>query len=223
MARSGGKLLRPLFLSFAQLGDEEKQEETTTIKIAASLEILHMATLIHDDIIDDSPLRRGAVTIQSQYGKTWLFYTGDLLFTEFFTLIADAMNGSEFMKINAQGMKRLLLGELDQMSHRFDRRMSIPAYLEVSTAKQPNFSLSCLEGAYFGHSSKVQRLAKRIGRHGIAFQVYDDILDYTADTETLKKPALGLVTRCLCYLFSSLIKQHLTYSALIWIKDAPLP
>ena len=193
-ARSGGKLLSPsFFFLFAQLGDEEKQEKQQLLKIAASLEILHMATLIHDDIIDDSPLRRGAVTIQSQYGKDVAVYTGDLLFTEFFTLIADAMNGSEFMKINAQGMKRLLLGELDQMSHRFDRRMSIPAYLRSVNGKTAElFSLSCLEGAYFGHSSKeVQRLAKRIGRHiGIAFQVYDDILDYTADTETLKKPAL---------------------------------
>lgn len=113
----------------------KKTRETTIIKIAASLEILHMATLIHDDIIDDSPLRRGAVTIQSQYGKDVAVYTGDLLFTEFFTLIADAMNGSEFMKINAQGMKRLLLGELDQMSHRFDRRMSIPAYLRSVNGK----------------------------------------------------------------------------------------
>ena len=191
LARSGGKLLRPLFLSFAQLGDEEKQEKQQLLKIAASLEILHMATLIHDDIIDDSPLRRGAVTIQSQYGKDVAVYTGDLLFTEFFTLIADAMNGSEFMKINAQGMKRLLLGELDQMSHRFDRRMSIPRlFKKCQRQNSRTFSLSCLEGAYFGHSSKeVQRLAKRIGRHiGIAFQVYDDILDYTADTETLKSP-----------------------------------
>ena len=177
LARSGGKLLRPaFFFLFAQLGDEEKQEKQQLLKIAASLEILHMATLIHDDIIDDSPLRRGAVTIQSQYGKDVAVYTGDLLFTEFFTLIADA-----------------ILGELDQMSHRFDRRMSIPAYLRSVNGKTAElFSLSCLEGAYFGHSSKeVQRLAKRIGRHiGIAFQVYDDILDYTADTETLKKPAL---------------------------------
>jgi len=169
LARSGGKLLRPaFFFLFAQLGDEEKQEKQQLLKIAASLEILHMATLIHDDIIDDSPLRRGAVTIQSQYGKDVAVYTGDLLFTEFFTLIADAMNGSEFMKIN-------------------------PAYLRSVNGKTAElFSLSCLEGAYFGHSSKeVQRLAKRIGRHiGIAFQVYDDILDYTADTETLKKPAL---------------------------------
>ena len=74
LARSGGKLLRPLFLSFAQLGDEEKQEKQQLLKIAASLEILHMATLIHDDIIDDSPLRRGAVTIQSQYGKDVAVY-----------------------------------------------------------------------------------------------------------------------------------------------------
>ncbi len=100
LARSGGKLLRPAFSFFLLNWVMKKKTRETTIikKIVASLEILHMATLIHDDIIDDSPLRRGTVTIQSQYGKDVAVYTGDLLFTEFFTLIADAMNGSEFMK-----------------------------------------------------------------------------------------------------------------------------
>lgn len=194
LARSGGKLLRPaFFFIFAQIGDKKKQDSQQLIKIAASLEILHMATLIHDDIIDDSPLRRGTVTIQAQYGKDIAVYTGDLLFTEFFTLLAEAMNGSPFLQVNATAMKRLLLGELDQMETRFNKEMTIHDYLRSINGKTAElFSLSCLEGAHFGHSSKeVERLAKRIGRHiGIAFQVYDDILDYTADSETLKKPAL---------------------------------
>lgn len=58
-------------------------DEDKLLKIATSLEILHMATLIHDDIIDDSPLRRGQETIQSQFGKDVAVYTGDLLFTVF--------------------------------------------------------------------------------------------------------------------------------------------
>ncbi|MGK0552396.1 polyprenyl synthetase family protein [Enterococcus faecalis] len=194
LAHSGGKLLRPaFFFLFAQLGDKKQQDRQQLVKIAASLEILHMATLIHDDIIDDSPLRRNAITIQAQYGKDVAVYTGDLLFTDFFSLIAEAMNGSHFMQINARSMKRLLLGELDQMSHRFDRKMSVLDYLRNIEGKTAElFSLSCLEGAHFGKSApEIQRLAKRIGRHiGIAFQVYDDILDYTADAKTLKKPAL---------------------------------
>lgn len=191
---SGGKLLRPaFFFLFAQLGIEAKQDKNQLIKIAASLEILHMATLIHDDIIDDSPLRRGTITIQSQYGKDIAVYTGDLLFTEFFELLAEVMNGSSFLQINAKAMKRLLLGELDQMHTRYNQKMTLSDYLRSVVGKTAElFSLSCLEGAHFGHSSKeTQRLAKRIGRHiGIAFQVYDDILDYSATVETLKKPVL---------------------------------
>ncbi|MBP2099450.1 polyprenyl synthetase family protein [Enterococcus rivorum] len=194
LTHSGGKLLRPaFFFLFSQMGDSSKQDQEQLIKIAASLEILHMATLIHDDIIDDSTLRRGIVTIQSKYGKDVAVYTGDLLFTEFFQLLSETMNGSSFLKTNANAMKRLLLGELDQMHTRYKKDMSVSDYLRSVNGKTAElFSLSCLEGAHFGHASKqVQRLARRIGRNiGIAFQVYDDILDYTADTTTLKKPVL---------------------------------
>ncbi|MCA5013179.1 MULTISPECIES: polyprenyl synthetase family protein [unclassified Enterococcus] len=191
---SGGKLLRPaFFFLFAQIGDKQKQDHQQLLKIAASIEILHMATLVHDDIIDDSPLRRGAATIQSRYGKDIAVYTGDLLFTEFFELLADTMNGSDFLHTNAAAMKRLLLGELDQMHTRYKKNITVFDYLRSVNGKTAElFSLSCLEGAHFGYANKeIQRLAARIGRNiGIAFQVYDDILDYSADSKTLKKPVL---------------------------------
>lgn len=191
---SGGKLLRPaFFLLFSDLGALEKQEEEQLLKIAASVELLHMATLIHDDIIDDSPLRRGAASVQSRYGKDIAVFTGDLLFTVFFELLIETMNGSEFMTINAQSMKRLLLGELDQMHTRYNQRLTFRDYLRAINGKTAQlFWLACKQGAYFGHADKkTQRLAGRIGRNiGLAFQIYDDILDYTADTKTLKKPVL---------------------------------
>ncbi|MFD2306422.1 polyprenyl synthetase family protein [Enterococcus termitis] len=191
---SGGKLLRPaFFFLFAQMGDSQKQDHQQLIKIAASIEILHMATLVHDDIIDDSPLRRGAETIQARYGKDIAVYTGDLLFTEFFELLAETMNGSDFLHTNASAMKRLLLGELDQMHTRYKKDITVFDYLRSVNGKTAElFSLSCLEGAHFGYASKeIQRLAARIGRNiGIAFQVYDDILDYSANSKTLKKPVL---------------------------------
>lgn len=194
LTNAGGKLLRPaFFFLFSQLGETSKQDKQQLIKIAASIEILHMATLIHDDIIDDSPLRRGVQTVQSRYGKDIAVYTGDLLFTEFFQLLADTMNGSPFMYTNATAMRRLLLGELDQMHTRYNKQMTVVDYLRSVNGKTAElFALSCLEGAHFGYASKqVQHLAARIGRQiGIAFQVYDDILDYTASSETLKKPVL---------------------------------
>ncbi|KAF1295606.1 farnesyl pyrophosphate synthetase [Enterococcus sp. JM4C] len=194
LAQAGGKMLRPaLFLLFSEVGDSTKQDQEQLIKVAASLEILHMATLIHDDIIDDSPLRRGIITVQAEYGKDVAVYTGDLLFTVFFDLLSDAMNGSEFLHTNARAMRRLLLGELDQMQVRFDQNQTLNDYLRSINGKTAElFWLSCIEGAHFGKCSpETQQLAGRIGRNiGVAFQVYDDILDYVADSEQLKKPVL---------------------------------
>ena len=191
-ARSGGKLLRPaLCLLFAELNPNHDEEKMT--KIAASLEMLHMATLIHDDIIDDSPLRRGAITVQAQFGKDIAVYAGDVLFTKFFETLISVMNGSEYLAYNARTMRRILMGELNQMTIRFKIDEKFTDYLRSINGKTAElFYLACKEGAYFsGCSPQVVRLASRIGRNiGLAFQIYDDILDYTADKATLKKPIL---------------------------------
>lgn len=191
---AGGKYLRPaFFFLFSEFGDQQKQNEQQLYAVAASLELLHMATLIHDDIIDDSPLRRGVETVQSRYGKDIAVYTGDLLFTEFFDLVIQAMNGSEYLAINAQSMRRLLLGELDQMNLRYNSTQSIEDYLLSINGKTAElFWLACQEGAYFGKAApEIVELAGKIGRNiGIAFQAFDDILDYTAEEATLKKPIL---------------------------------
>ena len=193
-SKAGGKYLRPaFFLLFASFGNEQEQDEEQLIKIAASVELLHMATLIHDDIIDDSPLRRGVITVQAKYGKDIAVYTGDLLFTVFFEIIIEAMNGSKFLAINARSMKRLLLGELDQMETRYNTNETIRDYLRSVNGKTAElFWLACMQGAHFGHAdATTKRLAGRIGRNiGIAFQAYDDILDYTSEEEVLQKPIL---------------------------------
>jgi len=193
-AKSGGKYLRPAyFLLFAELGDTTKQNQKQLFKVAASIEILHMASLIHDDIVDDSPLRRGTITVQSKYGKDIAVYAGDLLFTQFFELITQAMNGSYYLGINAASMKRLLLGELDQMHTRFNQQETVEDYLRSINGKTAElFWLACIQGAHFGKTDKkIETLAGQIGRNvGIAFQVYDDILDYTADQHDLQKPIL---------------------------------
>lgn len=193
-SRAGGKYLRPaFFFLFAEIGDKQAQDEQQLTQVAASIELLHMATLIHDDIIDDSPLRRGTVTVQSRYGKDIAVYTGDLLFTLFFELLIDTMNGSPFMATNARAMKGLLLGELDQMHNRYKLNETIDDYLLSVNGKTAElFWLACLEGAHFGQTTlEIEQIAGEIGRNiGIAFQIYDDILDYTADEATLQKPVL---------------------------------
>lgn len=193
MLTAGGKMLRPaIFLLFNEFGPEPKNSDKQ-IKIAASIEILHMATLIHDDIIDDSPLRRGVASVQAKLGKDVAVYAGDLLFTKFFQFINETMNGTDFMKINADAMEQILIGELIQKANRFNPNNLIETYLETVTGKTAElFRLACLEGAYFGGATEsIVETAAEIGKNiGIAFQINDDILDYTSDQKTLKKPIL---------------------------------
>lgn len=189
---SGGKLLRPAyFLLFAALGEDKPAQDK--YKVAASIEILHAATLIHDDIIDNADLRRDRPTIQSTYGKDIAVYTGDFLFTAYFELVADGMNDFSAIKDNARSMRKILIGELDQMNIRYNTSISVKQYFQHIRGKTAQlFQLSCFQGAYFSHSSKRQQLlAQRIGHNiGMAFQILDDILDYSSNEEDFHKPVL---------------------------------
>lgn len=191
---AGGKYLRPaFFFLFATFGSTSRVDAEQLETAAASLEVLHLATLVHDDIIDDSPLRRGQVTIQSRFGKDIAVYTGDLLFTVFFDLLLQSMSGTPYMNINAKTMKRILLGELDQMSAYYHQEQTIHAYLRTAAGKTAAlFKLASREGAYFGGANdETVRLAGHVGFYiGIAFQIMDDLLDYTEEKEKLNKPVL---------------------------------
>ncbi|PMB84923.1 farnesyl pyrophosphate synthetase [Dolosicoccus paucivorans] len=191
-----GKLLRPgLFLLFSNLNTSSslKANNESEIKIAASLELLYMATLVHDEIIDDSPLRRGKQTVQSKYGKDIAVYTGDLLFTVMFDLVVEAFNGTPYVQRNVKVMRELLIGELDQMTHRYNLNVTVDDYLFNAQHKTAAlFQLACEEGAYLAGLNETQIYdASQVGRYmGIAFQIYDDILDYTSSEEVLNKPVL---------------------------------
>ncbi|MGB3160652.1 MAG: polyprenyl synthetase family protein [Carnobacterium sp.] len=191
---SGGKLLRPAyFILFSRFGDSDLKKTTQLTHAAASLEVLHMATLIHDDIIDDSPTRRGIETVQSKYGKDIAVYTGDFLFAVYFGLLAETTNSVSTIRLNAFVMRRILLGELDQMHLRYNTDITLRQYLRNITGKTAQlFSLSCLQGAQMGKADlKTITSSQHIGHNiGIAFQILDDILDYKQDSISLKKPVL---------------------------------
>lgn len=192
MANNGGKYLRPaILLTIGQICGA-KRDNDKLVKLAASIEILHMATLIHDDIIDDSPKRRGTVSIQARFGKDTAVYAGDLLFTIFFDLLLDAVPGSEYLKVNAQIMRQILNGELGQMNQRFNTHQGLEDYLEdVSGKTAALFQLAAREGAHFaGAPAQDVTTATKFGHYlGIAFQMLDDILDYTGGQQ-LNKPVM---------------------------------
>ncbi|MBE9390201.1 polyprenyl synthetase family protein [Vagococcus salmoninarum] len=190
--QSGGKLLRPAyFLLFTAFGDVPSEQRK--YQYAASLEILHAATLIHDDIIDDSPVRRDTPSIQATYGKDIAVYAGDFLFTVYFHLLAVSTKDPATLEINALNMKKILIGELDQMHLRNNPKITIKEYIQHIQGKTAQlFQLSCYQGAHFsGASLRVQILAQRIGYQiGMAFQILDDVLDFSSTEADLHKPIL---------------------------------
>lgn len=190
LTSGGGKLVRPAFLllfaTFGQMPEADKLE-----KSAAAMEVLHLATLVHDDVVDNSPLRRGVKTIHSQYGDRNAIYAGDYLFTVYFELINETARNPEDVHLNAMMMRRILLGELDQMRFDFTTGMTVKDYLrEIDGKTAALFQLSCEYGARIANAPiLIQRRARRIGHDiGMAFQVLDDILDYTQNADEMLKP-----------------------------------
>ena len=226
MMHTGGKLVRPAYtLLFSTFGEDHDPSRARAF--AAAIEVLHMATLIHDDVIDDSPKRRGQKTIQSKYGKDIAVYAGDYLFTVSFKLLTDYSNSMKQMQINTKGMERILMGEIDQMHLRYNQKITVRNYLtQISGKTAQLFALACYSGALEGgQSERFARNCYYIGSHiGMAFQIMDDILDYSQTAESFGKPVLedvrqGIYSAPLIYamrkdysVFKTLLgkKEHMT-------------
>lgn len=186
---SGGKMLRPaFFLLFSDFGEKKRTTEEL-IPLAASLEILHVATLVHDDVIDDSPMRRSQPTIHTKYGRRNAIYAGDYLFTLYFELISRNLDSNLDILRNALSMRKILVGELDQMLINFNVKATTEMYLnEISGKTAELFSLSASMGAIVsdGNQELIDR-CKGIGHDiGMAFQIIDDILDFSTSSQTGK-------------------------------------
>ncbi|MGR3742509.1 polyprenyl synthetase family protein [Companilactobacillus sp. DQM5] len=189
LIKSGGKMTRPAFFYlFSEFGDNKISDDD--LKVAAGiLEILHLATLIHDDVIDNSPLRRKAATIHSKYGMRNAIYAGDFLFTVYFELLTKIAPTKKEILLNSQSMKKILLGELDQMLINDNPNATLKMYLrEISGKTAELFQLSTEFGAIMGGAnSKIIKKAKYIGHDiGMAFQIIDDLLDYSVPNKTGK-------------------------------------
>ncbi|WP_060461262.1 polyprenyl synthetase family protein [Leuconostoc mesenteroides] len=190
---SAGKLVRPaLTLLFSELTDAPYNQKA--IVLGASIELLHLATLIHDDIIDESKLRRGQDSIQAHFGKDTAVYAGDYLLTGMLSLLNDADN-IQANKLALESLRNILFGELTQKHNRYLTDTSFDNYLTQITGKTAAlFKLSVLFGATSsdGVSSQLLDVVGKLGENlGIAFQLLDDYLDFESITEQLSlgKPA----------------------------------
>ncbi|WP_446899708.1 polyprenyl synthetase family protein [Clostridium sp. LBM24168] len=184
---SSGKMLRPAFVIISShFGNYNFQK---SISLASVIEFFHMATLVHDDIVDDSKLRRGKESVQSKYGKDYAVYIGDYIFCLCFKILASTASLKN-IEIDSNSMSKICMGEIEQFNSKFKSPVSVKNYLKRISGKTAElFSLSLYIGASeSGCSDKLCRQLWRIGHNiGMSFQIIDDILDYTGDKNLLKK------------------------------------
>ncbi len=187
MIEAGGKMLRPsLLILSSKFG---KFDSERVLPIAAAVELLHTATLIHDDIVDNSQLRRGVETIQSKFGKDAAVYSGDYMIARSFMLINEQYDKNMIQNLSKK-ISQICAGELKQYRFRYNPNISIYEYIKIVSAKTAAlFSLSMYMGAYLGGlDEKKIRLFGLTGlRIGIAYQIIDDCLDYSGTDATILK------------------------------------
>lgn len=186
---SGGKRIRPLLtLLFAEAAGGSNED---TVYFAAATELIHNATLLHDDVADESPLRRGEPTVSSLLGPRPSVLLGDFWLANGLCLIVDAQkNSSRVMKLFSRTLCDLAEGEMLQLQMARTGATTEQEYFDIIFDKTASlFEVSALAGAISaGASSAQEESAACFARYlGLAFQIQDDILDYQGD-EALGKP-----------------------------------
>lgn len=174
---AGGKRLRPLLVLLCAGADGG--EEAT--RAAAAIELVHMATLVHDDVLDAAPLRRGLPTVAASSGRERAVALGDLLFARAFALLAER-GDTRSVSLLAAASISLAEGELAQRQDAFDTGVSEARYLDRCRLKTAAlFACACLLG------SDSEPLAAFGGEIGLAFQLLDDVLDVAGPAQRTGK------------------------------------
>ncbi len=181
-----GKLIRPGLVLLAGACFETPTEEH--IRVSAMVEMIHHATLLHDDVIDDGHMRRGAPTVNRLWGNESAVLLGDFVLSQVFRMAADL--DASAARIVAQTAIRVCEGELRQVGQRRNWRLSETEYIEIITEKSASFFSGCCRlGALLSHADDrhVESLARFGLFAGIAFQIADDLLDITGDETRMGK------------------------------------
>ena len=191
LAASGGKRLRPaIYFLAARCGKAYDLERA--MPLAVALEMIHMASLVHDDVIDSADTRRGSATANAKWGNQISILAGDYLFAKAFSLVAER----NYSKLVDRQLARLICdlsaGELIQNKEIYHASCDVDEYFQRIAMKTANFiAIACQMGADVAGLSEaqVQGLYDFGYNVGMAFQLTDDLLDLTSDEKTLGKPA----------------------------------
>lgn len=208
LLKAGGKRLRPIFVLLAgQFGDYN----ISNLKaVAVSLELIHMASLVHDDVIDDSQLRRGKPTVKAKWNNQTAMYTGDYIFARSLEYLSH-LDNPRAHQILAKTMIDLTVGEIEQIKDKYNFDQHLRHYLRRIKRKTALLiSSSCQLGAIASNASlEYEKKLKQYGYNiGMSYQIIDDILDFTGSSKQLGKPA-----------GSDLIQGNITLPTLIAMQD----
>jgi len=184
---SGGKRLRPalLLLSCGAVGYRGEAR----FQLAAVVEFIHTATLLHDDVVDESPLRRGRSTANAAYGNAAAVLVGDFLYSRAFQMMVE-LHSMRVMQVLAEATNVIAGGEVLQLMGSHDPRVEEERYLEVIRRKTAKlFEASAqLGGVLAGIGPASEAGLAHYGMHvGTAFQLIDDVLDYSGDEAAIGK------------------------------------
>ncbi|PSB31476.1 solanesyl diphosphate synthase [Chlorogloea sp. CCALA 695] len=191
---AGGKRVRPaivLLVSRATMLDDDITERHR--RLAEITEMIHTASLVHDDVVDEAELRRGVPTVNSLFGNGVAVLAGDFLFAQSSWYLAN-LDNLEVVKLLSEVIMNFATGEIQQGMSQFDPEVTIEAYLQKSYYKTASLiaNSSKAAGLLSDVSKETAEHLYGYGRHwGLAFQIVDDILDFTGSTSMLGKPALA--------------------------------
>ncbi|MHC5279756.1 heptaprenyl diphosphate synthase component II [Listeria kieliensis] len=187
---AGGKRIRPMFVCLtSRLGDEV--DPSLSRSAATAIELIHMASIVHDDVVDDASLRRGRPTIKSIWGNHIAMYTGDFLFAKSLEYMTRVKNEKAHLLLS-QVTVELAVGEIEQIKDKYNFEQSVRSYLRRIKRKTALLiAASCgLGGIIADLPEKLDDKLYLFGYYvGMAFQITDDILDFSQDEKKLGKPA----------------------------------
>jgi len=188
LLKAGGKRIRPVFVLLA--GKFGQYDVGRLAVVAAALELIHMASLVHDDVIDDAETRRGTPTVQSEWGKRMAMYTGDFIFARALVLLSE-LPQVQIHQLLSKAIVAMSIGEIEQIRDFYNKEQNLRTYLRRIKRKTALLlSISCKLGAVVAECPKdTVRELERYGYYaGMAFQIIDDILDLTSTPQALGKP-----------------------------------
>lgn len=225
LVKGGGKRVRPMMtLLVAKLFDNDVSD---AIPVAVASEMIHMATLVHDDVIDESSTRRGQPTVNNIWNGHVSVLAGDALLAKALVILVD-QSSPAIVRIMADMIYRMCEGEIAQHTSIFDVNQTEEAYFSRIQKKTALFFAACCEaGALInGAKSDEAEAMRNFGLYiGMAFQIIDDLLDVTASKEVLGKPVgSDLVSGVLTLPILHMLSQPKTGS---WLKEVlanpPIP